>query len=521
MAEREASLEHSCHVLDFFYDENDSCALTVSINRVRFHIIVDTDELKGSDSESLLQDYLNRLRAFKNEEEKETNLETTKKDGNHTDLNDSQAMADGSLDASREGSSTPGDRDSAVDLTADQDGRPKDAVGNKTASAETELQNWILSAFGEETKRLAPGRKRSRPQTIYDWYYGETHFYEFKVEQQGLIPQKLEESGELREKMDALVPRIPLPKYIRDKDVPWLQPGDIEVISEIQDPKPSHPGEVKVGEEIQFFKPVDPSQPQTTNREIKILMDIADAGLHDEIHVPKLLGLVSMPESNLEIMGFLLTNIPNAQPLTTLLDSDVAEEKRMRWADDSKSLVQSLHKHGIVWGDAKADNFMVDEDDTLWIIDFGGSYTEGWVDPELSETKSGDQMGLDKVVDALVDPDENTFDPEDEDEEDGDYSPPQASKKRKRSADGEDEERQEDPLSRGDRRYCYCDGGSSGQMVACDGAHCAREWFHLDCLGLDSPPKSETWYCDRCSAGPEDGDVAADGFSRNKTRRRN
>ena len=75
---------------------------------------------------------------------------------------------------------------------------------------------------------------------------------------------------------------------------------------------------------------------------------------------------------------------------------------------------------------------MVDENENLWIIDFGGSYTEGWVDPELSETKAGDKMGLEKIVNALVDPDENTFDSEDEDVDDSDYLP--QPKKRKTPA---------------------------------------------------------------------------------------
>jgi len=49
-----------------------------------------------------------------------------------------------------------------------------------------------------------------------------------------------------------------------------------------------------------------------------------------------------------------------------------------------------------------------------------------------------------------------------------------------------------------DERYCYCDGVSYGEMVACDNKDCPREWFHLDCIGLKSVPKSAKWYCDEC-----------------------
>jgi hypothetical protein len=37
--------------------------------------------------------------------------------------------------------------------------------------------------------------------------------------------------------------------------------------------------------------------------------------------------------------------------------------------------------------------------------------------------------------------------------------------------------------------YCYCNGVSYGEMVACDADGCAKEWFHLDCVGLKVAPK--------------------------------
>lgn len=38
-------------------------------------------------------------------------------------------------------------------------------------------------------------------------------------------------------------------------------------------------------------------------------------------------------------------------------------------------------------------------------------------------------------------------------------------------------------------RYCYCDGVSYGEMVACDAEACPREWFHLECVGLKVAPR--------------------------------
>ncbi|ORY82697.1 hypothetical protein BCR37DRAFT_319093 [Protomyces lactucae-debilis] len=45
--------------------------------------------------------------------------------------------------------------------------------------------------------------------------------------------------------------------------------------------------------------------------------------------------------------------------------------------------------------------------------------------------------------------------------------------------------------------YCYCNQVSYGEMVACDGDECEREWFHLACVNLTAPPKG-SWYCDAC-----------------------
>ena len=47
---------------------------------------------------------------------------------------------------------------------------------------------------------------------------------------------------------------------------------------------------------------------------------------------------------------------------------------------------------------------------------------------------------------------------------------------------------QEDGENEGEPKYCYCNGVSYGEMVACDYEGCAREWFHLACAGLARAP---------------------------------
>ena len=49
--------------------------------------------------------------------------------------------------------------------------------------------------------------------------------------------------------------------------------------------------------------------------------------------------------------------------------------------------------------------------------------------------------------------------------------------------------------------YCFCNGPSHGNMIACDNDECSREWFHYECVGLEEEPKGR-WLCAECSKLP-------------------
>ncbi|CAG8983364.1 hypothetical protein HYALB_00000531 [Hymenoscyphus albidus] len=62
-----------------------------------------------------------------------------------------------------------------------------------------------------------------------------------------------------------------------------------------------------------------------------------------------------------------------------------------------------------------------------------------------------------------------------------------------------DEEEEEEEIGADEPTYCYCNGVSYGEMVACDANACAKEWFHLECAGLKVAPKGNAkWYCNEC-----------------------
>ncbi len=395
------------HILHFFYDEEDSCALTLLMNDVRFHIIVDSKDLQKSSEKPLYYEYLDKISALREAEEREEA---------RTEEGQAKKVSNGKPTRSN-------DKDSAVDMTADdeEDGEDGEDEDQDSGSAGVELRNWILSAFADVTAESAPADREAEEEeaTLHDWYHGPTYFYNVVIKGGKLTPELLETTTDLTARIDDLVPHMHLPKYIQNLDIPWLSPHDLIVHSEVSVPEPAHPGKVvhKESGEIYFFKPVDATQPGPLKREIQILSKLEKLDL--DIKVPTLKGFVSFNKNNSKInsnsktetMGLLLSHIANPRPLTTLLHPRISRSKRAEWSKKSAAYVATLHDAGIVWGDAKADNFLVDEEDELWIIDFGGSYTEGWVDPELSETREGDEQGLEKIVRALEDPVGCTVDP--------------------------------------------------------------------------------------------------------------
>jgi len=85
------------------------------------------------------------------------------------------------------------------------------------------------------------------------------------------------------------------------------------------------------------------------------------------------------------------------QPLTITL--------RTRWYNDIKNMIQILHEKHFIWGDVSPNNVLLDENENIWIVDFGGGCTEGWVEPKNKETQKGDLEGFKKMKEYLLDMD--------------------------------------------------------------------------------------------------------------------
>lgn len=410
-----------CHVINFDLGESSEITeLTVRVRGKWFHISLRPDDLKSS--KQLQTDYkrlFDAARQQKKRIEVQMNGESVEED-DPNEKSKQRKESNGSVESA--GDSGYVSEDSQEDSADKASNGKQEEVGE--TDAEQELQNWLLAPFASQFGEHAPEHGILKEPTLVEWFNTDMFFFSVKASEEGdeLDPVQVHDRDGKRYIQDKLIPHMSLPKYLRSlSGIPWISPSDVHVLSESASPDPVHPAVVRVEKvdsepTTHFMKMVAAEQEPAIKREIKLLHEIWRRGLHDNgIRVPHLEGIVSdirIHNSQVQLVGFLITAIPSPTPLTQMIDSSIPQSKRNRWAEESQRMVQVLHSKNIVWGDAKADNFVVDKNEKLWMIDFGGSYTEGWVDPELMETKEGDDMGVDKIEEALRDPEENSFDPQ-------------------------------------------------------------------------------------------------------------
>ncbi|KAF5971603.1 hypothetical protein FBULB1_9146 [Fusarium bulbicola] len=144
-----------------------------------------------------------------------------------------------------------------------------------------------------------------------------------------------------------------------------------------------------------FFKPCYSGV--QTKRELQTYKMIQAAGLDSQFNLCRVYGIV-LDEYEF-ILGVLLTHVDTRGcPLSTKIapgePDDPPHEVRQQWMDQIEAAVSALHRADIVWGDIKAENVLIDQDNNAWVTDFGGGCTRGWVDKEVAETMEGDRMGM-------------------------------------------------------------------------------------------------------------------------------
>ena len=117
------------------------------------------------------------------------------------------------------------------------------------------------------------------------------------------------------------------------------------------------------------------------------------------VQVPPIIGYIYHKDTK-QVLGFLREWVPGRR----LSDIDITAatlENREKWRSQISETTERLHEHGLVGGDGKPSNIVIDQKDDAWLIEFGGGYTNGWVDQELADTTEGDKQALRKIRDFI------------------------------------------------------------------------------------------------------------------------
>lgn len=131
-------------------------------------------------------------------------------------------------------------------------------------------------------------------------------------------------------------------------------------------------------------------------RELKTYKRIHAAGLDSQVNLCYMHGFVM--DDNNSILGLLLTHIECGRRLSNIVipekPNDPPRALRERWMGQIEAALSALHANDIVWEDVKAGNILIDEKDNALLIDFGGGYTEGWVNKDIAGTVARDFAGM-------------------------------------------------------------------------------------------------------------------------------
>jgi hypothetical protein len=256
-----------------------------------------------------------------------------------------------------------------------------------------EFYDWATAPFAPLFCQIPP-LDRSRAYTLQDCLFAEQFIYTLQVAGDKLVP--VQRHVDTESWLVGVL--LPASRPLDRTALPVYRPGDVYVLLDNHAVAlPMNPRKVFInGSDVRFFKQIPPGDVSMTVTELATYSKIRAAGLGDHVRVSRLLGFVE-DEHTSRIVGLLLSYI-DCQNMT--LSCAVRGSDRallQKWLDQITHSINELHRCGIVWGDAKPDNVLVDVHNNAYLIDFGGGYTNGWVDKELNNTQAGDLQGLSRI----------------------------------------------------------------------------------------------------------------------------
>ncbi|KAM0415644.1 hypothetical protein ACHAPT_013416 [Fusarium lateritium] len=251
--------------------------------------------------------------------------------------------------------------------------------------------DWIVEPLLPLFRQL-PSPDKTRQRTLDDFCKPETFVYTLRAVSDELTPEQYE-SGIAESGFGLLL--------ADELCASWtcFSTSEVRVCEEKTVGPPSHtPRKVLLNDgTVAFFKLMHRGDKGFLKRVLNTYKKIDEALLDNTTRVPRLRGLVQ--DDSGVVFGLLLTYIDCKRlTLSCAVKPQTPMALREKWAAQLRDTTNQLHDAGIVWGDAKPDNVLIDRDQDAWITDFGGGYTEGWVPKTLAETVEGDELALGKIV---------------------------------------------------------------------------------------------------------------------------
>ncbi|KAM3072752.1 hypothetical protein ACMFMF_007084 [Clarireedia jacksonii] len=249
-----------------------------------------------------------------------------------------------------------------------------------------DFYTWALTPCMPHFENLSS----TKVATLQDYLQSKVYHFDLGVINHKLVPILSAQQTEI------IQPGIRLPKELLEITINCLSyhPSSIDLI--ISSPET----EVLIdGKTMCFFKPYFPIDTELVVRELQTYFCIANSGLdlHD-INIPQVHGIVRDDKGL--ILGLLLSYI-DCNYVTLACASEPATDLSLkrRWVDQVFHTVTQLHNCGVIWGDAKPENVLIDANNDAWIVDFGGRCTDAFVNggPSIG-TFEGDIQGLSELV---------------------------------------------------------------------------------------------------------------------------
>lgn len=145
---------------------------------------------------------------------------------------------------------------------------------------------------------------------------------------------------------------------------------------------------IKFNDAIYCLKSVHRSPNKTIICEVSLLMACSHP------NITRFIGVTVNADGKVD--GMLTDWLKNARPISEI--ENVSVHEAAKWIGQIKDAVNYLHQKSLVWGDAKAANVLVNMDGDAILVDFGGGFTDDWVEQRHCGTVKGDLQGLERIV---------------------------------------------------------------------------------------------------------------------------